>query len=256
MRALLCLLCLSALGFAVPAHAGRDALRVIVQQQCLPDWLQHHDPAPCRLVELPAPDDRHGSVGSAGSVDAGYAVLADRKGGAHFLLIPLRTLGGIESPALLQGHVSNYFAAAWQARGQLDGRVPYPLQRAQVGLAINSRYSRGQDQLHIHIECQGAALHAALLARAATLGPHWTALTVADQGWLARRVMGATLEGIEPFRLLAAGVPGAREHMAFYTLIVAGMDYPQGPGFALLARRAFLRGGEALLDGGCAIATR
>ena len=248
MRARLCLLGLCALGIAGTAHAGRDELRSIVQQQCLPDWLRHHDPAPCRQVELPG--DPHASI------DAGYAVLPDRKGGAHFLLIPLRRLGGIESPALLQGQLPNYFAAAWRARGQLDGHAPHPLRRAQVGLAINSRYSRGQDQLHIHIECQGAPLHAALVAHAGMLGPRWTALTVADQDWLARRVMGETLEGIDPFRLLAAGVPGARAHMARYTLIVAGMDYPQGPGFALLARRAFLHGGEALLDGSCAIAAR
>lgn len=238
-RALRCMaLALAAAAVASPAQAARDDLQRIVQRQCLPDWLQRHDPAPCLAVRT----------------DAGYAVLADRKGGAHFLLIPLRTLSGIESPALLGPTVPNYFAAAWDARARI---IPGALRAAPpdaVGLAINSHYSRGQDQLHIHIECQGAALHAALRAAAARLTATWTPLDVDGDTYQVRRVMGSTLEGTDPIRLLAEGLPAAREHMAFYTLIVAGVRFGERPGFALLARRAVLRGGERLLDHTCAIA--
>jgi len=69
-----------------------------VQEQCLVHWLQQHDPAPCERVT------------------AGYALLADRKGGAHFLLIPTRAIAGIESSELETPEVPNYFSAAWQAR--------------------------------------------------------------------------------------------------------------------------------------------
>ena len=235
--ALPCALFALTMGSSSPAHAARDDLQHIVQRQCLPDWVQRHDPSPCLAVH------------------DGYALLADRKGGAHFLLIPLRTLSGIESPVLLQPDVANYFAAAWDARTHL---LPGPLRLVpaeDVGLAVNSHYSRGQDQLHIHIECQGAALHARLRAAALQLTAQWRPLEVDGDTYLVRRVVGGTLEGIDPFKLLAEQLPAARAHMAFYTLVVAGMQFRDGAGFALLARRAVLRGGERLLDNTCAVAS-
>lgn len=232
------------MGLNSPAQAARDDLQRIVQQQCLPDWRQRHDPAPCLSVRA-----------GTGATDEGYALLADRKGGAHFLLIPLRTLSGIESPALLQPDVPNYFAAAWDARARL---LPGPLRLVppeDVGLAVNSHYSRGQDQLHIHIECQGAELHATLQAAAPQLTTQWRPLEVQGDTYLVRRVLGGTLGDADPFRLLAEQLPAARAHMAYYTLVVAGMRFHDGPGFALLARRAVLRGGERLLDNTCAVAS-
>ena len=242
--ALGCALCAVAMAIGSPARAVRDDLQRIVQRECLPDWLQRRDPAPCLAVQT-----RDG----AGAAGSGYAVLADRKGGAHFLLIPLRTLGGIESAALLQAGAPNYFAAAWDARERLVPGVLHLLPADEVGLAVNSRFSRGQDQLHIHIECQGEALHARLQAAALRLTAQWTPLKVDGDTYQARRVLGTTLEGADPFRLLAEGLPAARAHMGYYTLVVAGMQFADGPGFALLARRAVLRGGERLLDGTCAL---
>src|SRR6202011_6375158 len=67
---------------------GRDALRRIVQEQCVVNWSQHQAAAPCERVYLA--DSRTGN--------SGYAVLADRKGGAHYLLIPTQTMAGIEAP--------------------------------------------------------------------------------------------------------------------------------------------------------------
>ncbi len=242
--------CAPALVGAAPAQAqaARDALQRIVQQQCLPHWQRQHDPSPCLQVQVPA-------EGRAGT-GAGYAVLADIKGGAHLLLIPLRTLSGIESPELLQAATPNYFAAAWQAQSLLGQRAMHTLADDQVGLAVNSRYSRGQDQLHIHIECQGLALHEALRRDAAELTERWTPIEVDGDTYFARRVPGSTLEGVDPFRLLNAGLPEAYGHMQYYTLIVAGVRLPEGPGFALLARRAFLRGGERVLDASCTVAAR
>ncbi len=228
---------------AAPAQAARDDLQRIVQQQCLPGWQQRHDPAPCLRLEF--------AGDGAETANAGYALLHDRKGGGHFLLIPLRTLSGIESPQLLQSDVPNYFAAAWRVRTQSITGALRSAPPDNVGLAVNSRYSRGQDQLHIHIECQGAALHAALRTAAAQLSEQWTPIEIDGDTYQVRRLMGRTLQGASPFRLLATGLPGARENMAFYTLIVAGMQFRDGPGFALLARRAFLRGGERLLDSSC-----
>jgi CDP-diacylglycerol pyrophosphatase len=236
---------LSAVAVAAHAYAARDQLRHIVLSQCLPHWLQQHDASPCLRVWVPA----------SGTQD-GYALLADGKGGAHLLLIPLRRLVGIESPELLQPDAPNYFAAAWQAREQLAARATHALAFDAVGLAINSRYSRTQDQLHIHIECQGAALHAALMQEAAQLNEQWMSLQIGGDTYYARSVKGAALERVDPFALLNGQIAAARGHMGRYTLVVAGVRLPDGPGFALLARRAVLHGGEALLDSTCAVAGR
>jgi len=89
----------------------------------------------------------------------GYAVLKDRCGAAHFLLIPTARRAGIESPELQAPDEPNYFALAWEQRGRTLAAVPGD---TDVGLAINSRYGRSQSQLHIHIDRLRPEVRAAL----------------------------------------------------------------------------------------------
>jgi CDP-diacylglycerol pyrophosphatase len=199
------------------AAADRDALRHIVQQQCLPHWSAQHDPAPCE------------------SMAQDYAVLADRKGGAHFLLIATQTITGIEDPAVLKAATPNYFAAAWQARERLSAIMGHPLRRDAIGLAINSAIARGQDQLHIHIECLQPSLYHALQAAAASVGDHWAPLQIGESPYRALRIRGQDLGEANPIELLANKMPEARQAMARYTIIVAGMQFKDGPGFIVLA---------------------
>lgn len=203
---------------ATPAHASdRDALLHIVQDQCLPHWLQQHEAAPCAAV---APD---------------FAVLRDRKGGAHFLLIATRTVRGIEDPLVLQKDSPNYFAAAWQARHRLAAVAGHPLSDDEIGLAINSALARGQDQLHIHIECLRADLRGVLRTASAHITDHWEPLAGLRHPFLARRLSGSSLDQVNPFLLLADAGPGIRNDMRAYTLVVAGVRFAEGPGFVLLA---------------------
>jgi CDP-diacylglycerol pyrophosphatase len=231
--------------------ADRDALKHIVQDQCLPHWRQLHDPAPCARI---VPPD--------------FAVLADRKGGAHYLLIATGDVTGIEDPSLLADTSPNYFAAAWNARDRLDGVVGHPLRREAVGLAINSAIMRGQDQMHIHIECVQPGVSRVLHAAAAALGHQWSPLSLDDRVYSALRIDGEDLAGADPFRLLADGVSGARAEMRAFTIVVVAMQFADGAGFAVLAGRTPAGGenavqlvtshrlvapGETLLDSTCAI---
>jgi CDP-diacylglycerol pyrophosphatase len=231
--------------------ADRDALRHIVQDQCVPHWRQLQDPAPCARI---VPPD--------------FAVLADRKGGAHYLLIATGNVTGIEDPALLADAAPNYFAAAWNARDRLDSVIGHPLRREAVGLAINSAIMRGQDQMHIHIECVKPGVSRVLHAAAAALGRQWSPLLLDDRVYSALRIDGEDLAGKDPFRLLANGVPGARADMRAFTIVVVGMQFADGAGFAVLAGRTPAGGenavqlltsrglvapGETLLDSTCAI---
>jgi CDP-diacylglycerol pyrophosphatase len=249
-RAVMCALAIGATlltGCALLAQAiARDpnALWLVVHNACVPDQRQFGSPSPCTTVDLAA----------------GYAILRDPVGPTHFLLTPTARVTGIEDPAILLPHAPNYWAQAWQARGYVEQRAGRALGRDEVSLAINSIEGRTQDQLHIHIDCIKPAVRAALHAHAAAIGPHWAPFPVplAGDRYLARRIDGSDLAGVNPFRLLAA-LPQAHAAMGEETLAVTGETGPDGhPGFILLAGRAVLPtsdgGGEALQDHSCALA--
>jgi CDP-diacylglycerol pyrophosphatase len=227
---------LAALFAAAVSCQNRDALREIVQGQCLPHWRDQHNAAPCLEVHL---DD---------AADSGYAVLADRKGGAHFLLISTKTISGIESPALEAPDALSYFQAAWRAHARLDGfigrQVPPPL----VGLAVNPLHQRGQDQLHIHIECLRPDVHDTLARQAAHLSPSWSPVTLGGASYWVRSISG-DLAADNPFKLLASHPPEAGRGMTDYTLVVTGTPADDA-GFLMLASSS--AAGELLLDSTCA----
>jgi CDP-diacylglycerol pyrophosphatase len=220
---------------------SRDQLRFIVQQVCLTHWRLMHDPAPC----LHLTED--------GSDGQGFAVLADRKGGAHLLLIPIATIAGIESGAVRSPGAFNFFDAAWQARDALASAIGFPPPRAAVGLAVNPMHARSQDQLHIHIACLSPPLYQTLQTEAATLGKGWSTIRIGTAQYDALRVMGSELGKENPFELLAMHVGTVDDAtMGRYTLLVAGISSKEGPGFVLLAGTE-VPPAERLLDGSCAV---
>lgn len=230
--------------------ADPNALWEIVHGQCVPHQQQRDDPTPCAMVALHDGAER------------GYAVLKDRDGATQFLLIPTAPISGIESPELLAPDAPNYFAAAWQARTYLDHRTHRELPRESISLAINSKLARSQAQLHIHIDCIRVDVRDTLRTHAAQIGGRWAPLDapLAGRRYLAMRVLGEELGHADPFKLLANGVPGAREEMERHTLVVVGATFAgEGPGFVILDDRADPSvgnwgGGEDLQDHACALA--
>jgi CDP-diacylglycerol pyrophosphatase len=219
----------------LPARGeNRNALRQIVQEQCLVHWLEQHEPAPCDRME------------------AAYAVLADRKGGAHFLLIPTKTIAGIESAELENADTPNYLSAAWRARDRLAAAAGHDIPRAAVGLAVNPPHARTQDQFHIHIECLRPDVFRSLNAAADRITRTWSTLTVGGAHYEALRIMGEDLDGANPFELLAKHAHADGHAVGDYTLVLAGMQFHSGPGFILLASTG--PAGELLLDSTCAVA--
>lgn len=258
LRTLLCAQLLIAACFSIPSQGaphgtarksddtttdlGRDALRHIVQDQCVVGWSQRHDPAPCERVYLA--DSKTDS--------SGYAVLADQKGGAHYLLIPVQTMSGVESAELLDPDAPNYFAEAWHQRDLITQFVGHAVPRTAVGLAVNKVHARTQDQFHIHIECLRQEVADSLKSIGNHLADIWSPVTVAGASYDALRLTGDALDGANPFELLARLKPEARLHMGDYTLVAAGVQLPSGPGFILLAGTG--QTGELLLDSTCAVA--
>lgn len=235
------------LGMLPACAEDPDGLWKLVHDRCVPNQLQHATPDPCMAVELGA------------GVDRGYVLLKDLIGATQLLLLPTAKITGIESPAILAPDATNYFAQAWLALPRLEALAHRNLARDAVSLAINSTMGRSQNQLHIHIDCINAEVRDALRQHAAEIGEHWAPLGVklAGHQYLAMRVAGEQLNGKNPFRLLADGVPGAAADMGDQTLVVTGTVLADGhPGFILLTDHADPAagdpaGGEELQDHAC-----
>nr|WP_321983371.1 CDP-diacylglycerol diphosphatase [uncultured Lichenicoccus sp.] len=227
----------------VARAADPSALWKIVDGRCVPDETTHARPEPCAAVDL----------------GQGFAVLKDIRGREQYLLIPTRRLSGIESPDLLQPQTPSYFAAAWQQVALVEARIGHSLPREDMSLAINSAYGRSQNQLHIHIDCIGAAAHAILRARAGGISTRWSPPILIDgHPYRAMFIPGAGLGSIDPFRLLAASLHDAHREMGRHTLVLVGTAVPR-PGFILLdgeldLLRLDFASGEELQDHACRIA--
>jgi CDP-diacylglycerol pyrophosphatase len=230
--------------------ANPDALWNIVHGQCVPDQQQRGEPAPCAFVDLREGDSR------------GYVVLKDIVGATQYLLIPTARVPGIESPLLLAPGATNYFADAWRERGYTERAAGHPLPRGAISLAVNSAFGRSQNQLHIHMDCIGSDVKAALQRQLAAIGDSWAPFPepLVGHRYLAVRVLGDALDGTNPFALLADSVPGARAAMGEQTLVIVGAEFAGGrPGFIILTDRTNLAtgdraSGEELQDHGCTLA--
>lgn len=231
------------LGAALAQGSSRDQLRFVVQQLCLTHWRLTGDPAPCMRL----------TADGGASDPRAFALLADRKGGAHLLLIPLATISGIESSAVRSPGAFNFFEAAWRARDALTGLIGYTPPRAAIGMAVNPVHARSQDQLHIHIACLSRTVFAALQTQSTGMDTGWSALRIGAARYEALRIMGSELDQHNPFELLATHLGHADDAtMGGYTLLLAGMSFREGPGFVLLAGR-HVPAAELLLDGSCAV---
>ena len=230
-----------------PALADPNALWNIVHGACVPHFEAGDGPKPCERVDL------------EGGVAEGVAILKDIVGVAQMLAIPTRRITGIEDPQMLAPDAPPVFAVAWSAKALVEARLHRALPRQAVGLAINSKWARSQDQLHVHVDCVAAPVVQALAEYASALDGEWRAMTVALHGrvYFARRVDSADLRGVAPLKLLADGLKGARAQMGAYSLAAIGASFAGKPGFILLADEFSLEGGghaEDLEDHDCEIA--
>jgi CDP-diacylglycerol pyrophosphatase len=236
---------------AQEAFGPRDALWIVVHDDCVPDELHSHDPSPCARVDLD------------GGIEKGFVILKDIRGGEQFLLIPTARIPGIESPVILAPDAPNYFADAWDAQKYLEDAVGRTLPRDDISLAINSVAGRSQDQLHIHVDCVRQDVQAALREQASSIGQQWAPINFAftEHHYWAMWVAGDQLGANNPFRLLADGLPGAAQNMGDRTLVVVGATRANGDaGFVILEDQVDRENydnanGEELMDHACRIVT-
>ena len=247
-----------ALSLALAAQAAgvevdRGALWRVVQS-CVADHALTGATFPCLNVNL------------SGGKERGYVVLRAPLANADLILTPTTKISGVEDPRLQSLEAPNYFEDAWDARIFLTARRKTPLARDDVALAVNSRKSRSQDQLHIHIGCLSRETKETLASLALQLPEdRWVRIgqpmTVGKglhvAGFWGRRVARGSLAEVNPFRL-ATEAPNDSETRAHTMIVVAGVELPRGrDGFVLLASRDERSGSgdqasaEDFLDASC-----
>ena len=226
---------------ATPVARHSDALWAVVRI-CNLDSRVTGKPWPCLA------DDR----------GAGFTVIADPKRRTQLLVTPTRRVVGIESPELMLPDAPNLWWAAWSSLAWLDRRAARTVPREEVGLAVNSRPGRTQDQLHIHIDCLRRSVRRAVDADLPTLSDSWAEMPtrlVRGHEYRARWLAQEALPTTDPFSLLAAD-PAVGDR-ADWTLVMMAAKRPSGErGFVLLSHQADpasgdLAAGEELLDHGC-----
>ncbi len=216
-----------------------------VEQTCMWNERTTGSPFPCLKVDE----------------QAGYAVLRAPFRQTHIVTMPTARITGVEDPALQQPGGPNYFADAWGARSFVHAELKRPLSNDDVGLAVNSRLTRSQDQLHIHVDCVDRRVKRLLAAKVADIpADAWQpdAFSFEGQSYWGRRVAAPDLQGVDVFTL-ADTIPSIHAHPARTILAVLGVKDPNsgGSGFVLLAgqsdpwRGAAQSTSEDLLDHGC-----
>jgi CDP-diacylglycerol pyrophosphatase len=150
-----------------------------------------------------------------------YVVLKDEvphKSDA-FLLLPAYRVPGIESPLVFSKPLVNFWEYGVTQAGRFVTGLAKPHQ--QIGMAINSKFSRSQNQLHIHLSC---ASHAALTALSkASIGYKWAPkpfLHVGHQVYNVRKT--SSLYGAHSPFVLVSQIPAAKGRMAYQTIGVIG----------------------------------
>jgi CDP-diacylglycerol pyrophosphatase len=186
------------------ATVDSNALWKIVDIRCVPSQQATGTPGQCTSVDL----------------DKRYVILKDIVGRSQHLLIPTDRITGIESPLILAPHAQDYWVDAWDARRYVEQSVKRTLPDDQLGLEINSKYRRTQNQLHIHIDCMRREVSLALARHAKDTPGAWRWDTIDGKRYRIMRVTSLG-EASNPFRIVARDNRDS-EAMATQTILVTG----------------------------------
>jgi CDP-diacylglycerol pyrophosphatase len=192
--------------------------------------------------------------------DRGYVILRRPYGNRDIVLAPTKHILGIEDPWLRAAGAPNYFGDAWRARGFLNGGSGHgSLAHDDTALAVNSRLSRTQDLLHIHIGCISRAARQAIQSSLADLSETaWTPLNRRIDGFelWGLKIAQSSLDGINPFRLAEESVAAGAGDLAPMGLFVGGSQFAESrDGFVAFAwsdRPSRVLPAETFLDPTCA----
>lgn len=208
-----------------------DALWNIVSKQCLPKGEYINQKVnPCTYVDVTKGEEE------------GHVIFKDRVGVLQYLLMPTADISGIESPLLLKDKTSNYMYLSWQARLYMERKMRDKLNPEHVSLAINSKFGRTQNHLHVHISCVKPDIKKQMDDHAAKIEKAWKPLdfTINGHHYLAKKVTETELAELNVFKDLSQTIESGAQSMAEYgvgMVVVPDKGTPEGYALILLASR-------------------
>ncbi|MFK0162648.1 CDP-diacylglycerol diphosphatase [Rhizobium sp. NPDC090279] len=206
------------------SFASRSALGLVVRA-CEVNSTLTGSPYPClKIVRAEAPL-------------SSYVVLREPADKERTILAPLADVPGIEDPRLLAADAPNYFDDAWRERADGLGLRAWKDSPQNFALAINAANWRTQDRLHIHMGCQTPRFHALLKTHATAIESGRFTNLKTRAGWWATFYKAEDLSNMNPLKLVADGVAGARSNMENVVVGVFSSTSADGQhGFYILAR--------------------
>ncbi|WP_271023492.1 CDP-diacylglycerol diphosphatase [Rhizobium sp. RCAM05973] len=166
-----------------------------------------------------------------------YAILREPTDKERTILAPLDDVPGIEDPRLLVAGAPNYFDAAWRERSAAIGLHAWKVSPQDFALAINPASWRTQDRLHVHMGCETPRFRALLKTHATEIGSGRFTNLRTKAGWWATFHPADDLSNLNPLKVVADGVDGARSNMKNVVVGVFGSTLSDGRhGFYILAR--------------------
>jgi CDP-diacylglycerol pyrophosphatase len=196
-------------------------------------------------------------VNDAKGIVTGFVVLRPPLEQTHIVIVPTVRIVGIEDASLQSASAPNFFEDAWEARKYVLDRAPRRVRGDEIGLAVNSKAGRTQDQLHIHVDCVNMDVRRALKSWGAKIPFNvWSPfrLDPAAPRYLLLKLKRDDLAGINVFKLAADGLAVQPHNLGGMIIAVIGASFPDGKnGFYILAALTGSSDGksEALLDHSC-----
>ncbi|WP_347555994.1 CDP-diacylglycerol diphosphatase [Robbsia sp. KACC 23696] len=144
-------------------------------------------------------------------------VLKDVKGKSHYLLLPISSISGIESPDLQQFETLPYLYYAWFSALEFVGSRRNGI---EISLAINAQTTRTQDHLHIHLDRVKPDVYDSL--KWADVSTDWSEWAYDGDLWHVRRMSLDELKATNVFATIADELPGPADRMTRRTVFITG----------------------------------
>jgi CDP-diacylglycerol pyrophosphatase len=168
--------------------------------------------------------------------DRGYAVIkSPAPYGLSFIVTPVVPVAGIESLATTTGDTNRLWLAAWEERDLLERAAKHKINWSDVVLAVNSKSTRSQDQLHIHLGCIKSSIRDFLAVEPSSTGENWQSAhpSSINVSFFVKLLPEEDIRR-DLFKLVFDELPGGRLFAEKQTIALAGVTRGSWRGFALI----------------------
>jgi CDP-diacylglycerol pyrophosphatase len=166
----------------------------------------------------------------------GYAIIrSPSRAMQDFIIAPTVSIEGLESLSGMRGTYPNLWKAGWMSRDLLREAAQRDLAWNDAVLVVNSRWTRNQDHLHLHLGCIDRKLGEFISKEARRDGTNWR--IVSPKATMPDIYLKFTnQEAIESdlFAMISNEIPGSENSTEWQTIALTGVDLGSKHGFALM----------------------